>query len=494
MTFNPELDEERLAALPAHEQKQIRQALEELASQVERNPLNTYFPHEKQAEFHEAREAVKAFIGGNRSGKSTAGVADDLIQALDRADVPEHLLKFKYREPPFYGRVITPDLGHTMEVVIDKFRVMCPAEALLGSAWDKAFDKTRRIARFKNGSRIDFMSTEQDPNKFGGIALHRVHYDEEPSGPNAEKIRQESTTRLIDYNGDEVFTMTPQFGLSFIYDQVWERRHEPGFWCKQVSMDDNPHLSEKGKEQYFSSLNLTDEEKRMRREGEFVHLGGLFFDEYRDALHLRRGVAPKDIEGQNVVVAIDPGLKRTAVLWVAFDNDNAALAFAELYESEALPPQIAARIKQVNAEWNIQPSYVIDPSARNRATVNAEQVEAEYAREGVYCQHAQNSRPAGILEVKRRLQRGELVFSDAVRNTLWEIGRYRRDPNAPDEFQAIKEDDHLMDCLRYACMARAWHIPKQRRHSNNFNSDPSFEPPWRGGPVRQQNPPLGSMS
>lgn len=484
------VNQEALESLPPGERKELETLLAQLAKRIEENPLNAYIPHSRQQEFHTARDPVKAFIGGNRSGKSTAGVADDLIQALDPEDVPEHLTPFKYRQPPFYCRVIVPDLGHTMEVVMDKFRKMCPEHALMGGEWGKSFDKTKRILSFRNGSRVDFMSFEQDVNKFGGVALHRVHYDEEPSGPNAEKIREESRFRLIDYNGDELFTMTPLFGLSFIYDEVWQRRFEPGFFVQKVSMDDNPHLSSEAKERILSGMS--DEEIRQRKEGEFVHLAGLFYDEFADATHVVKAPSPTDIQGQDIVVGIDPGLERTGVIWTAWDNDNSGLAFAEVYERNLLIPDIAHAIKTQNERWGVTPSYVIDPSARNRATVNAEQIEAEYAREGIYCGHGQNARGPGILEVKRRLQRGSLVVSKDCRNLIWEFGRYRKDPNAPDEFAAIKQDDHLLDALRYAVMARAWHLPKQR-HQRGHNFNPHYEPPWKPTPALA-NPPLGSMS
>jgi hypothetical protein len=60
-------------------------------------------------------EPLKAFLGGNRSGKTTVGIVDDLIQAIDHDAVPEHLKQYKLWEPPFYCRIITPDFTATME-------------------------------------------------------------------------------------------------------------------------------------------------------------------------------------------------------------------------------------------------------------------------------------------------------------------------------------------------------------------------------------------
>ncbi len=64
-----------------------------------------------------------------------------------------------------------------------------------------AFDKQQRVLRFKNGSWIQFNSSEQDREKLGGVALHRIVYDEEPR----QEVRNECLTRLIDYDGEELF-------------------------------------------------------------------------------------------------------------------------------------------------------------------------------------------------------------------------------------------------------------------------------------------------
>src|SRR3954471_11680253 len=81
------------------------QVLAEIKSQREANPLTGYFPHSQQLPFHEAigaKTPIVAFFGGNRSGKTHCSVADDLIQALPKEWVPEHLLPYKRWDPPFH--------------------------------------------------------------------------------------------------------------------------------------------------------------------------------------------------------------------------------------------------------------------------------------------------------------------------------------------------------------------------------------------------------
>src|ERR1035437_2489544 len=204
------IDLDALAALSEHDRELAEQELLEIERAFRANPLLGYEPHAKQIEFHSPPyPPLREFFGGNRSGKTTATVVDSIIQAIDRDLVPDHLKRFKRWEPPFHCRFVTPDLSMTLDgVLMERLRQHAPQEAFRGGTWDRAFNKQLRLLSFKNGSWFQFCSNDQDANKMGGAALHRVVYDEEP----AERIRNECMTRLIDFNGEELFGMTPLEG------------------------------------------------------------------------------------------------------------------------------------------------------------------------------------------------------------------------------------------------------------------------------------------
>jgi phage terminase large subunit-like protein len=159
---------------------------------------------------------LKAFLGGNRSGKTTCGIVDDLIQACSPESCPEPSAALQeVAARPSSVRIVAPDFVSTMEgVIFSKLREWCPSATLEGDGWDKAYDKQRRMLWFSNGSWMQFLTFEQDVDKHSGAALHRVHFDEEPPSD----IRRECLMRLIDFGGDELFTMTPLFGMSWMFD------------------------------------------------------------------------------------------------------------------------------------------------------------------------------------------------------------------------------------------------------------------------------------
>src|SRR5262245_1484174 len=223
-------------------------------------------------DFHRLSTQVKMFLGGNQSGKTTAGLADDLIQVVDRDLLPPHLAPFKRWEPPVYCRILTETNAVLATVIIPKMRELLPKAALLNDTWEQSYDKILKILRLGNGSTIQFMTYEQEVSAMGGVTLHRVHYDEEPP----KSVRVENRTRLVKYRGDEIFTMTPLHGLSWAYQDLWLRRghrlrnkevyinedQELSIVC--VDMDDNPYLGGKAKTQVLRGLSKEEIDARKR--------------------------------------------------------------------------------------------------------------------------------------------------------------------------------------------------------------------------------------
>ena len=97
---------------------------------------------------------------------------------------------------------------------------------------------------------------------------------------------------------------------------------------------------------------------------------------------------------------------------------------------------------------------------------------------------ANNRLSASVLEVKRRLGSGGLVISDRCERLLWELGRYRNDPAAgPGEVRPLRKDNHAVDGLRYAAMARPSVLPSVARSVRRgvpvAGEDVSWGPPRR---------------
>src|SRR5690242_13041120 len=161
-----------------------------------RNPnIKHYKPHEKQYQFHSAKKKKKLYIGGNRSGKTFGGVAEAIWRAT---------CKHPYRPDlnaigPTRGRVVAVSFTEGVEKIMFPIykRLLYPS-ILRGGSWETAYDKSLRTLFFTNGSTIEFMSYDQDLEKFAGTSRHWIHFDEEPP----KSIYIECMARLIDTDGD----------------------------------------------------------------------------------------------------------------------------------------------------------------------------------------------------------------------------------------------------------------------------------------------------
>ena len=96
---------------------------------------------------------------------------------------------------------------------------MLPAELIIKDI--TARSKTMVVASPTHGkSYFEFMSTKQELQDTGKVQRDSLWEDEEP--PKA--FREESRRRLLTRGGDEIITLTPINGLSYLYDDVWNKK------------------------------------------------------------------------------------------------------------------------------------------------------------------------------------------------------------------------------------------------------------------------------
>lgn len=409
----------------------------------------------------------------HNSGKTTATMVDTIIQLVDLELVPAHLLPFRRWglsevERWFHCRVVTPDLTGTLSgVVHQKFRDWCPASQLKGGSFDRAYNKVDRVLSFKNGNWVQFMSNDQDADKFGGAALHRIVYDEEPR----EDIRKESLTRLIDYDGEELFGMTPLHGMSWVFDEVyepWERGELQGGRVVVVDMDDNPHLSESGKARALSAYS--GEERQARKSGRFVSFAGLIYSSFSTSVHVcpEFDVLPRGVE---IFAGIDPGIRHMcAVVFCFLDLKDELVVFDEIALQGRTIREVCQEIKRKCLQWgttlddgrveSLHPNwFVIDPASRNKSGQTGRSDQQEFSDNGVITIPGQNDVIAGINRTRERLDAGRLKIAANCVELRGEFKRYRwskdsaRSEDGARE-KPVKKDDHLLDALRYVVMQR----------------------------------------
>lgn len=456
----PEIDLEALEKLPPAERKEVQAKLARYKTALDANPLWKYRPHPKQLLFHQAAGVkIRAFVAGNRAGKSHAGVMDDVIQCVDREVVPPWLQPFKLYEAPAYIRIVTPDLTTTGEgVVVDKMRHLIPQSQLKGGRWDRAFDQRRMRLDFENGSFIEFLSTAQDLDKHGGSARHRVHFDEEPDGNKGQRIFTEALYRTVDYGGDITFTMTPLVGLTWSYDLLAHQgipRFDDDVKVITGSTYDNPHLD---RDTLAWAEKLTSPEERQARiEGKFVALQGLIYPEFDRTIHVIPDEDPP--EGVRIFVGIDPGYRyQAAAVYAYLDFEDNLVVFDEVILAKSTARDMCEALYATNALYGIEPAlYIIDPAARNKLHQTGRDDQAEYLKYGIPVIPGNNSRKLGYGQIKNRLADESLQVCARCEVLIDQFGKYRwrKAPHGESEGkeEPVKKDDHALDGLRYMVMS-----------------------------------------
>lgn len=474
-------------------------SLSERLKETSRAPnIGKYRPHAKQYQFHTSHKKKKLYIGGNRSGKTTGGVTEGIWRASCTHPYRPDLNALG----PTRGRVIAVDFVNGVEkIIFPQYKQWVKPSMLRGGSWDTAYEKVTRTLHFENGSTIEFMSYDQDVDKFAGTSRHWVHFDEEPPYP----IYAENMARLIDVEGDYWMTMTPLEGINWVYDDLYENNvNNPDGDVEVVEINtlENPYLKNSAIESFLDSVD--EENVTARVKGGFVTAGGKIYKTF-DPAKGGKHVLAHEIEDPlrflrgpewMWVLALDHGLNNpTAVLWLAVHQKGYVVVFDEHYRADWTIEQHATLIKRRIKEHGRVPDIMVaDPSIQNRNAITGTSIHTEYAKLGLGFMLGNNDVKAGILRVKRYLNPlpyigyppehplfGEahvlktvvtgnssinlysaLRVSPKCQMLIWEMKRYRwksytnkklqYENNAYEE--PHKKDDHACDALRYALMSQ----------------------------------------
>lgn len=449
-------------------------ALEAKAKLLSERKLFSYFPetgplrrelYKKHMQFFRlgANCSIRCFLAANRVGKTESGGGYEMTLHLTgrypdwwegaRFDAPvrawaagdtsktvRDILQLK-----LYGPWSKPGTGLIpAEDIVNKTPKVGVPEAI-DTLTVKHYDEK---GNYDGDSVLLFKSYDQGREVFQGTEQDVIWLDEESN----ESIRSECILRLMTTNGILIETFTPLRGLTPIVMQylpdgeaiesvvVSEDRA-----LVMAGWDDVPHLNESQKKIMLAN---TPPYLRDARSKGIPSLGaGAIYPVPESE------IVVDDFAVPNYWVrlyALDVGWNRTAALWGAWDRDSDIIyLYSEHYKGQAEPSIHADAVK---ARGGIP--GVIDPAARGRGQRDGEQLFKNYKDLGLQLSLAINGVESGIYDVWQRLSTGRLKIFKSLTNFKTEYRIYRRD----EKGHVIKENDHLMDCMRYivAADAKEW--------------------------------------
>ena len=449
-----------MARPPKNPIKTEKQALFTVADSLRQKArfpdIYRYVPHDKQRIFHESISPKKQFVGGNRSGKTTAGAAE-AVWFMGGT----HPFKRLPWEPPLRGRIVTVDVAQGIEKIIKPMLAsMIPKSWLINGSWEDSYDKELRMLTLENGSFCELLTYEQSLEKFAGTSRHWTWFDEEVP----KDIFIECNLRLLDTAGFWWLTMTPVEGMTWSFDEIYSQYGlDPYLTVVEVDLDDNPYLTEEGKQLALSGLN--QEELDARKHGRYVSVGGLVYPEFDPERHVIDPISTPP--GWMRFDSMDHGIRNpTAWLFCCVDRDGRIIILDEHYEAGRIVAHHAKIVKVLDEQYG-EPTYRVgDPSIRNTDPITGTSVQLEYIYNEIPVILGNNDIPAGITRVKTKLIGSdvgpEVFITKNCANLIWELRKYRwgkwahrkmnYEKNAKE--RPVDKDDHACDALRYALASR----------------------------------------
>lgn len=425
--------------------------------------IDSYKPHESQEKFHRSEAKEKLYIGGNRSGKTVGSVAESVFRATGkhpyRSDLPI----------PSRGRVVAVDIEDGIKkIVLPEFMRWIPPSFLKNGSFEDSYDKQSRTLTLTNKSFIEFMSYEQEVEKFAGTSRHWVYFDEEPP----EDIFNECLMRLVDTDGDYWIAMTPLIEMSWTKDRIYEPwlNGDNSIFVLTVNTDENPHIKIEALERI--TRGLSDSEKAARRTGSFLTrtgliYGGIFSKQPYPVGNLVPDIVPNlkaYTKGMGYFACMDHGWANpTVFLFCAYNDDGKIIVFDELYAERVLVKDWATRVIKHKEVLDITTVYTVgDPSIQNKNAVTGTSVQSEYQEHGLGIALGNNNVGAGIVRIQNMFADKKLFITERCEHLLKEIEEYRYDKFASSKLaqrrnpkdSPLKKNDHCLDALRYGIMSR----------------------------------------
>lgn len=379
-----------------------------------------YEPHTKQEFLHKCTAKEKLFIGGNRSGKTVWNVMECVWWLTKkhpfRSDVNAII-------EPIRGRLVSVSYNEGMEkIIIPYFKQFLASSDLINGSWDQSFSRYHRTLTLANGSFIEFMSYDQELEKFAGTSRHFCSFDEEP--PQA--IFVECLMRLMDTDGSYWISMTPVEGMTWIFYEIYEpgmAGKNPDLQILEINTEENPTINKGALDRV--TRGLSDEEKKARKSGAFNADGQRLFPIFANATHVLNSFQLD--RTMTIYTSFDHGWRHPAAwLWHAVQRDGTIVTFHEIVLAKHTVAQLARMVKEYENQTLIPLGMEVflraaDPATAQTSGINGMSIAQTYALEGLYFATENIPKGPGSVDVGVDKMQQYLMVDEETKKPTWFI-------------------------------------------------------------------------
>lgn len=478
----------------------------------ENESLRLYEPLREADKFHASRRPTRLLRGSNRAGKTLTAAAEfartvtgqDPFKKLKAADGLAVCVGLDEEQcgAVLYRKLCKPNAFRIIkDLVTGRWRVyrpwtdleraaetrpappLIPKRFILDTSWQEKKREIPRMLKLTTGWTIYFFSSKAAPPQGWQIDIWWI--DEECT---SEAWLPELQARVVDNHGTGMWDATPQVANPQLYEL--HCRYEDGDDLVDehvLLLSENPYIDEQAKEIF--SRNLTEEERRVRIDGEFRLTGFRVYPEFSMQYHGYDAPSALPDDWARWLF-VDPGRQVCAVLFVAVPPPGQrqnVYFYDELYLKGCDAEKFASAVKSKSDGVSYEAFYIDRHGAANHDTGSGKTVEAQYRealkRHGVASRltgHgfalADDDPDAGILAFREllRVRSDDTPRLQVARGRLpsleWEMKHYhyQRDRNGLVSDKPVKKNDHLVDDCRYAATAPLrWHKPARPKKAKS---------------------------
>jgi hypothetical protein len=429
-------------------------------------------PHPNQQAFHADPRRIRVASGGNRSGKSTAGINEDVAHSLGyRPWLPKEDPNYKVKvKVPNKGLICGESFQEQVKKVIVPKLLGDPETGVPGAIPTHELAETKKnpqgvvtYIKLKNGSQIFLQSYDQPVELFESADYDWFHGDEPPPRPIWVAVQR----GLTDREGRSWLTMTP-LKEAWLYDEVYSRG-DVGLYYFDIEDNLDFGLTRQGIDDFAS--NLTEDEKEARLRGRYFHLTGLVYKLYGQPHKVKRFPIPRtwgmwmhiDTHPRTphhaVFMAVDPQQRK--YICGALKNGHPTNAIDSF--AEAMHLYIRERLGDEKKQIKWRADYIvklIDPFSQTPDPMqDGRSMWDEFADLGFRCKPGSKNRDSGILlfqkelfhDLEKKQYPNVFVFDDLegvdyeLRHYVWDDWSAKAAQNQTEKQTPKKKNDHFIE-------------------------------------------------
>ena len=421
-------------------------------------------PSPKQLQFFEnSGKKRRAGFCGNRFGKSTLGVVEDVCWLLGfRPFFPEghELRTLGIPRHGVKGLVVAEDWDKVKEIFTNnesverqgKFFEFLPEGSYTYKKNEKGIIVQITVKSVVDGLERESVvyfdtvkSYKQAPAGFESSDWDFIHIDE----PVMKDLWIAVSRGLIDRGGFSWWLLTP-IKEPWMYNEIVEdAKTQPNvYWWFEATMDDNPTLAEEDKELYISQL--PKDEQDARRKGTPLAHGRLVFGDFNEDVHVVDR-APDSWKNYKpsfedmVVYAIDTHPQTPhAGLFIAVNEAGDIDVFDEIWEKckiSELCELIKVRLSGLRVQYGL-----VEPAAWNRDQGSGYCYADTFYEAGLDVIPGSKQKDMAIMQLqqlfKQRLRKVRIHKRCVQLRKELKLNYFDKDNKPADE------NDHLIECFR----------------------------------------------